>query len=157
MVRLQPMAKWIPIWRCASVVRWRTGSCYAYWEYQRERQTPDVYATDILRVGEWIPASLIPLLTPATSLMAGTSCPNYQRLGLKLQHADISVEAGIFHLYQGLLNGSLKIFATCTQLLAKLRYYHRNECGQVVKKNDHCVDCLRYACMAPPPRQWSWW
>jgi hypothetical protein len=36
----------------------------------------------------------------------------YQRLGLKLQHADNSLEAGILRLYQQLSDGSLKIFAT---------------------------------------------
>jgi hypothetical protein len=64
----------------------------------------------------------------------------YLRLGLKLQHADNSVEAGILRLYQQLSDGTLKIFSTCQQLLADLRYYHRNERGQVVKKQDHLVE-----------------
>jgi hypothetical protein len=35
-------------------------------------------------------------------------------------------------------------------LLADLRYYHCNERGQVVKRQDHLVDALRYAVMAGP-------
>jgi hypothetical protein len=64
----------------------------------------------------------------------------YIALGLKLSHADNSVEAGLLRLYQQLADGSHKIFATCTQLLADLMYYHRNERGQVVKKQDHLID-----------------
>jgi hypothetical protein len=75
---------------------------------------------------------------------------SYVRLGLKLQHAGNSVEAGILRLYQQLSDGTLKIFNTCTQLLADLRYYHCNERGQVVKRQDHLVDALRYAVMAGP-------
>jgi hypothetical protein len=59
-------------------------------------------------------------------------------------------------------------------LLADLRYYHRDERGRVVKKQDHLVDALRYAVMAsplsakvkpaakkdinmrPPQREWKW-
>lgn len=58
--------------------------------------------------------------------------------------------------------------------VADLRYYHRNERGQVVKKQDHLVDALRYAVMASllfakvnpaakkdfsmaaPQRPWAW-
>jgi hypothetical protein len=98
---------------------------------------------------------------------------DYIALGLKLSHADNSVEAGLLRLYQQLADGSLKIFATCTQLLADLMYYHRNERGQVVKKQDHLIDALRYAVMAGPlfakikppvkkvgwsatPQPWAW-
>ena len=147
---------------------------YVYKEYQRERQTPDVHANDIQRAGEWIPGFIDPAAHASSQVDGRNLMVEYQHLGLKLQHADNSVEAGILRLYQQLSDGSLKIFATCTQLLADLRYYHRNERGQVVKKQDHLVDALRYAVMAPPlsakvkpaakteismaptPRPWAW-
>lgn len=53
-------------------------------------------------------------------------------------------------LYQQLTDGSLKILSTCQQLLADLRYYHPNERGQAVKKQDYLVDALCYAVMASP-------
>ncbi|HEY7306271.1 MAG TPA: terminase family protein [Bryobacteraceae bacterium] len=126
------------------------GICYVYREYQRERQTPDVHAADIQRAGEWIPGVIDPAAHASNQLDGRNLMSEYLRLGLKLQHADNSVEAGILRLHQQLSDGSLKIFATCQQLLADLRYYHRNERGQVVKKQDHLIDALRYAAMAGP-------
>jgi hypothetical protein len=126
------------------------GITYAYKAYQREQQTPDIHASDIKTAGEWIPGFIDPAAHASSQLDGRNLMSEYQHLGLKLQHADNSVEAGILRLYQQLSDGSLKIFASCTQLLADLRYYHRDERGRVVKKSDHLVDALRYAVMASP-------
>ncbi len=70
----------------------------------------------------------------------------YRNEGLTLVEADNSVETGIFEVYQRMTTGRLKIFNTCANLLKELPLYHRDKNGQIVKKNDHACDCLRYLC-----------
>jgi len=90
------------------------GVTYAYREYQRGRQAPDVHANDIQRAGDWICGVIDPFSNASNQLDSRNLMAEYLRLGLKLQHADNSVEAGILRLYQQLSDGTLKIFNTCT-------------------------------------------
>jgi hypothetical protein len=69
----------------------------------------------------------------------------YRNLGMSdLVLADKPVEAGIYDVQMRLATGRLKIFSTCTNTLWEYQRYHRNEKGEVVKRDDHAMDCLRY-------------
>ena len=72
----------------------------------------------------------------------------YKKLGLNLEFADNSVEAGIYEVWQRLSTGRLKIFRSCTNTLAEYRVYRRDEKGRIVKVNDHLMDCIRYLCVS---------
>ena len=39
----------------------------------------------------------------------------------------------------------LKVFKTCRNTLDEVETYHRDEKDRVVKKDDHCMDALKYA------------
>ena len=59
-----------------------------------------------------------------------------------------SVNAGI-HLIKGMLrDGQLKIFRTCENLLKEMRKLSWGKGETPVKRDDHCVDALRYVLMA---------
>jgi hypothetical protein len=58
--------------------------------------------------------------------------------------ADKPVEAGIHDVTMRLATGRLKIFSTCQNTLWEYQRYRRDEKGEVVKRDDHAMDCLRY-------------
>lgn len=69
----------------------------------------------------------------------------YRNFGLTgMELADKPVEAGIYDVSMRLSTGRLKIFSTCQMTLWEYQRYRRNERGEVVKKDDHAMDCLRY-------------
>jgi hypothetical protein len=68
----------------------------------------------------------------------------YRAESLNLVEAKNAVESGIFEVYQRALEGRLKIFRNCVDLQKEWPLYHRDKHGQVVKKNDHLLDGLRY-------------
>jgi hypothetical protein len=71
----------------------------------------------------------------------------YEDLGLNLSLAVNAVEAGLYTVWELLSTGQLFVFNTCKRLLDEMRKYIRDEKGNVIKKDDHLVDSLRYAVM----------
>ena len=72
----------------------------------------------------------------------------YYDLGLDLTKADNSVETGIYQVYQQLLSGQLKVFSTCEAFFREFRLYRRDDKGNIIKKDDHLLDALRYVIMS---------
>jgi hypothetical protein len=70
----------------------------------------------------------------------------YQRFLPNLILADKSVEAGIYDVSMRLESGRLRIWSTCQYTLWEYQRYRRDEKGLIVKKEDHAMDQLRYAC-----------
>lgn len=70
----------------------------------------------------------------------------YQRFLPKLSLADKEVEAGIYDVQMRLAQARLKIFSTCQNTLWEYQRYHRDENGKIVKRDDHAMDMVRYAC-----------
>lgn len=74
--------------------------------------------------------------------------------GLKLIKANKvngTKEAVIDSIYERIRRGTFKIMydpetnTGCTNLVKELRQYSRDEKGQIIKKNDHCIDALFYS------------
>ena len=71
----------------------------------------------------------------------------YVDLGLPLVTAINAKEAGIYNVWQRLSYGKMKVFKSLSNWLSEFRLYRRDEKGQVVKVNDHLMDCTRYLSM----------
>lgn len=118
---------------------------YAYSEHYQGNAEPVVHAHGIKGRGEWIPGVIDPAANGRTQTDGTRLMDVYRDLGLDLQKAENSVEAGIYAVWQRLSAGKLKIFKSCRNLLGEMRLYRRDEKGKVVKENDHACDALRYA------------
>lgn len=68
-----------------------------------------------------------------------------EKLGGNVEYPDKAVEAGIYNVYELIVPQRLKVFRKCAQFLSERRLYRRDIKGQIVKKDDHLMDGLRYA------------
>jgi phage terminase large subunit-like protein len=68
----------------------------------------------------------------------------YRRLGLQLSLPDKAVETGIADLWDLMVTGRFKVFASCQAWFDEFRMYRRDARGRVVKSNDHLMDSTRY-------------
>lgn len=120
---------------------------YLYSEYYRSQAEPSVHAAGIRAKGKWIPGTIDPA-SRGRSQSDGTSLiESYVDLGLDLQHANNSREAGIQEVWEALSTGRLKVFSNLQNWRAEYRIYRRDEKGRVVKENDHLMDSTRYVWM----------
>ena len=120
---------------------------HAYQEYYRERQEPSIHATAIKSKGPWIPGAIDPAARGRSQHDGKQLMKMYEDLGLNISAADNAVDAGLYTVWEMLSTDQLKVHDTCTYLLQEMRNYHRNEKGEVVKKDDHLCDAFRYAVM----------
>lgn len=125
-----------------------SATLYIYDEYYRGQAEPSIHAAAVGQRGKWIPGAIDPasrgrMQTDGTRLLE-----LYQDLGLDLDIAENAREAGIYKVWEMLSQGRLKIFKSCQNTLSEYRLYRRDEKGQVVKKNDHLMDALRYLVMS---------
>lgn len=120
---------------------------HAYQEYYRERQEPSIHATAIKSKGPWIPGAIDPASRGRSQADGQQLIKMYDDLGLKISPAINAVDAGLYTVWEMLSTDQLKVHDTCSFLLQEMRNYHRNEKGDVVKKDDHLCDALRYAVM----------
>jgi len=77
----------------------------------------------------------------------------YREHGLQMlpEHATftdgtVSVEAGVFDMYDRMTSGRWKVFSTCTGWFEEKRMYHRED-GKIVKLDDDLLSASRYATM----------
>jgi hypothetical protein len=124
-----------------------TGQIVAYNEYYRGQAEPSVHAAAIKARGVWIPGVIDPAARGRSQIDGKKLFDMYQDLGLDILKADNSREAGIYQVWELLSQGQLKIFSTCVNTLSEYRLYRRDEKGNIVKKNDHLMDALRYGVM----------
>lgn len=115
-----------------------TDVAYMYAEYKQGKLEAPIHAEGFKSKGAWIPGVIDPAASGSSQHDGTNLIDKYVALGLKLQHADNSVEAGIFEIHQRLATGRLKIFNTCHETLSEYRLYRRDEKGKIVKQNDHC-------------------
>lgn len=121
---------------------------YVTAEHYRSQAEPSIHAESIKAKGLWIPGVIDPASTGANQHDGKRLIDAYKKLGLNLEFADNSVEAGIYEVWQRLSTGRLKIFRSCTNTWAEYRVYRRDEKGKIVKVNDHLMDCIRYLCVS---------
>lgn len=120
---------------------------HAYQEYYRERQEPSIHAVGVMSRGKWIPGAIDPASRGRSQIDGQQLMQMYQDLGLTLEKANNGVETGLYTVWELLSTDQLKVHDCCTYLLQEMRAYHRNEKGEVVKKDDHLCDALRYGVM----------
>ena len=130
---------------------------YAYSEYYAGQSEPSTHAFNVRTKGAWIPGVIDPASRGRSQRDGEQLYQLYLDLGLNISPAKNAVESGIYAVYQLFAAGKLKIFSTCQYLLRERRLYRRTERGDIVKKDDHLMDCLRYGIISgrdigsPPP------
>jgi phage terminase large subunit-like protein len=127
---------------------------YLYSEHKQGEVEPIIHAQAIKARGKWIKGVVDPAArgrsqVDGQQLFQIYALPESRGgLGLKLTPANNAIEAGIYEVWQRLSTGRLKIFKSCPMLIREFSLYHRDDKGQIVKKNDHLMDCMRYLCLA---------
>lgn len=117
-------------------------------EYKRGQCEPAIHAQAVKARGEWIPGVVDPA-SAGSNQKDGTKLMDvYRGLGLNIQPAENTVEAGILAVWERLSSGRLKVFRSLQAWLAEFRLYRRDEKGRVVKDNDHLMDGTRYLVMS---------
>ncbi len=122
-----------------------TGTIYLYSEYYVSEKHPAIHASAIKNRGNWIIGAGDP---------AGANLSDGKKIfdlfveeGLNLVKAEkTDREGGILKVGQMFESGALKVFETLNCLLSEIRVYRRDEKGQIIKKNDHAMDAMRYLC-----------
>lgn len=147
-----------------------TGVVYIYDEIYKAKTEPAVVAAAIKARGDWIPGVIDPA-SRGRSQKDGTQLLTiYQRdLGLNIRPAINAIEAGLTRVWERLSQGQIKVFSTCQNFIAEYRLYRRDQKGEIVKSNDHLMDCIRYMIMSgldraeiqpsrnPSTKQWFDW
>ena len=118
---------------------------YVTGAYKRDSPEVAVHLAAIKARGEWIPgvgdASALVLTTHDAEQLIQV----YKRGGLDLELPDKAVESGIQDVWEVMSAGRFKVFASASAWWDEFRFYHRDEKGRIVKKNDHVLDATRYA------------
>lgn len=117
---------------------------YFYDCYKRGQVEPVVHTEAIRARGAWIPGVCDPAANSANQVDGRKLMDIYRGLGLNIEKAQNAVTAGILETWNRLASGRLKIFASLGPWLAEFALYHRDEQGNIVKNNDHCLDAGRY-------------
>lgn len=121
---------------------------YVYDVFKRTHAEPAVTVATIKARGAWIPgvadAGGLAVTVHDSTQVIGI----LREGGLDVVLPDKAVEAGIQVVWELLSGGRLKVFANCGPLFDELRLYRRDDKGKIVKKHDHVVDALRYACVS---------
>lgn len=133
---------------------------YAYSEHYMAQEEPIIHASAIkgsdarttskqgVHRAKWIPGVIDPASRGRGQIDGKRLVEAYKSLGLDLEFADNSVEAGILEVWNRLSTGRLKIFNTLNHFFDEYRLYRRDKNGKVVKVNDHLMDALRYNIMS---------
>lgn len=117
---------------------------YLYSAHKQGKQVPAVHSSAIKSRGDWIPGVADPGALGKSQVDGKQLLYEYINDGLDLVPADNAVEAGLHVVWSRLSTGRLRVFKSLTQWFNEFRLYRRDENGQIVKKNDHLMDCTRY-------------
>ena len=122
---------------------------YAYSEHYAGESIPAVHAEALKSRADWtIPGVIDPAAQGRSQIDGQKLIELYATLGLDLEPAINGVSAGIYAVWQRLVGGKLKVFASLANLRQEMSMYRRDEKGKIVKTNDHACDALRYAIMS---------
>lgn len=122
----------------------QTDILYITDEHYVGEQQPPIHAAAIRGRGEWIPGVIDPASRGRSQADGRQLMQDYKDLGLRLNPAVNSVDAGISGLWQRMSTGNLKVFSNLPSFAKEFVLYRRNLRGAIVKENDHLMDCLRY-------------
>lgn len=121
---------------------------YLYDEYYVSEAPPQVHADGIKARGDWVPGVVDPASAGSNQKDGTQLITEYRTLGLNLEPADNTVEAGIHAVYRRMVSSRLKVFKTMPNWLSEVRLYRRDEKGKIVKERDHLMDATRYLVMS---------
>lgn len=124
-----------------------TQTLYTYSDFFMVEGHPSVHAPIVQQRGKWLKGAIDTAARGRSQTDGENLFKMYVDLGLNIVNADKAVEAGLYTVFELLVQGRLKVFSTCAKLLEEFRAYQRDEKGQVVKKDDHVMDAWRYAIM----------
>jgi len=127
----------------------RESDClYLFHEHYIGHAEPAVHAQGLKACDDWIPGTIDPASNGRSQHDGQRLIELYRGLGLKLESADNSVEAGIYEVWQRMASGRLKVFKSLQSWRAEFRLYRRDEHGKIVKEKDHLMDAMRYLVMS---------
>jgi len=136
-----------------------SGRLFAYREHYLAEADAAENARAIRAQDPWIPGMIDPAACGRSQTDGTQLIQQYRERGLNLKLADNAVEAGIAKVWELLSSHQLKIFKSLANTVQEFRLYRRDDKGRIVKKDDHLMDCLRYAvmgrqhmCVEPVPR-----
>lgn len=121
-----------------------TQQVYIYAEHYRGKAEVAIHASAIRARGSWVPMAIDPAARGRSQADGRALYDQYEAEGLNLLLADNALESGIYRVWSMLSEGRIKIFSTCSNLLAEMRIYRRDERGNIVKSANHACDALRY-------------
>lgn len=130
---------------CWVAVNPQDRTIYVYSEHYSGKAEPEIHAASIKSRGEGIPGAIDPAARGRAQKDGLRLIDEYKRLGLRIQPADNSVEAGVTAVWSGLSTGKIKIFKSLVNLQREYLVYKRDLNGKIVKENDHLMDAFRYA------------
>lgn len=119
-----------------------------YREYYRGQAEPSIHATAIKAPGTWIRGVIDPAARGRSQVDGQKLIETYTDLGLVLTPAVNAVETGLYEVWERLSTGRLKVCRSLTNWRKEARLYRRDDRGNIVKKDDHLMDCVRYLCMS---------
>lgn len=117
---------------------------YLYHEYYRSQAEPSIHAAAIKAAGDWIHGVIDPAARGRSQRDGKQLLQDYIDLGLHLEIANNAVEAGIYHNWERLSTGRLKVMRHLENWRKEARLYRRDDKGRIVKKDDHLMDDTRY-------------
>lgn len=120
------------------------GTLYLTHEYKRSQAEPSVHVHGIKAPGDWMPGFIDPASRGRGQKDGSQLLSDYRQLGLLLKTADNGVESGLYSVWNRMSTGRVKVFRTLGKWLEEFRLYRRDDRGNVVKDNDHLMDCTRY-------------
>ena len=137
-----------PGWRYTAVIwmAWDAENEVYYVVNEYKKGDTEVYEhAELIRNRSRFQRGCIDPASAGSSQIDGRSVRDiYRQEGLNLTDANNRVDSGLMTVQDLFATGRLKIFDTCTLLLAELRKYSRDQRGKIRKIDDHLCDCLRY-------------
>lgn len=128
-----------------------TDTLYFYSEHYRGQAEPSIHSDAIQARGAWMRGVIDPAARGRGQKDGERLLQNYIDLGLHLSPAVNAVEAGLYETWQRLSTGRIKVFDSLQNWLAEYRIYRRDKKGEIVKADDHLMDCMRYFVMSALP------
>jgi hypothetical protein len=119
-----------------------TDVAYITHVYKRAEAPSSLHAAAIKARGEWMKG-----VGDAASINVEDGeqlIKTYKGHGLDIELPDKSVETGIQDVWERLVSGRLRVFASCAGWFEEFRLYRRDAKGKIVKVNDHYMDATRY-------------
>lgn len=128
---------------------------YMVSEFFQVEGTPSQHADAIKLRGKWQRGAIDTSARGRSATDGENLFQMYIDLGLHIQNADKAVEAGIYEVYEMLVQGRFKVFDTCRQWIEEFRMYRRDEKGKIVKTKDHLMDACRYGIHTADRVMWT--